>query len=55
MALPIAPTPVLKGKEADRFLREVRKNASKPVKLSPEPNFSTIRKIAFEKWGKKQS
>ena len=55
MALPVAPTPVLKGKEARRFLNEVRENVNKPVKLSPEPNFETIRKIALETWGKKHN
>lgn len=55
MALPIAPTPVLKGKEAKRFLKEVSENVNKPVKLSPEPNFKEIRKIALEKWGEKRN
>jgi hypothetical protein len=31
MALPIRPTPVLRGRDARRFIREVRANENKPV------------------------
>jgi hypothetical protein len=55
MALPIAPTPVLRGKEANRFLAEVKKNEKIPAKMSPAPNFQEIKKIAIEKWGKKHN
>jgi hypothetical protein len=53
MALPIAPTPVLYGKDARRFLAEVKRNEKKPAKLSPIPDFQEIRRIVLEKVGKK--
>ncbi len=31
MAKPIESTPVLKGKQAARFVRDVRKNEKKPI------------------------
>lgn len=37
MARPIAPTPVLTGKEAARFLITIHENSKKPVSLTPTP------------------
>ncbi|KKM50613.1 hypothetical protein LCGC14_1556000 [marine sediment metagenome] len=37
MSLPIAPTPILKGKEANDFLRNLLKNEKKPAYLVPTP------------------
>ncbi len=54
MALPIAPTPVLRGREAERFLAEVKKNENIPTKAKPTPNLHQARRIALEKWGKKR-
>lgn len=31
MAMPIRETPVLKGKHAERFVRQIEQNKSKPV------------------------
>ena len=31
MAMPIRETPVLKGKDADRFVRQIERNKDKPV------------------------
>ena len=55
MALPIAPTPILRGEDAKRFLAEVKKNENIPTRAKPTPLLGEARRIAFEKWGKKQN
>jgi len=55
MALPIAPTPVLSGQDAKRFLEEVAKHVNQPAKLSPPPDFKKIKQIKLKNWGKKQN
>ena len=37
MALPIAPTPELKGKDAEKFLKRVQDQENIPVGLVPTP------------------
>lgn len=37
MAQPISATPVLKGKDAERFLKRICKNANRQVYLVPTP------------------
>ena len=37
MAKPIAPTPVLTGKEAAQFLTMIHENSKKPANLTPTP------------------
>lgn len=44
MALLIAPTPVLEGKDAERFLERVRLGLLKPAKLIPIPKLPTSRR-----------
>ncbi len=42
MALPIAPTPKLTGKNAERFLERVRLGLLKLAKLIPTPKFPRV-------------
>lgn len=37
MALPIAATPILTGKEAAKFIIAIHENAQKPARLTPTP------------------
>ena len=37
MALPIAATPVLTGKEAAKFLTALHQDEQKPIRLTPTP------------------
>ncbi len=49
MALPIAPTSVLEGKDVERFLKKVRLGLLKPAKLIPTPK---LPKLDFKvRWG----
>ncbi len=45
MALPIAPTPVLKGKEAADFLAKVERDLKNPVGYVPTPRLAKAREI----------
>ena len=45
MAQPIAATPVLKGKEAAKFLAMVHADEKKPVSLTPTPNLPNTREL----------
>ena len=38
MSKPIGATPVLKGKDAERFLKEMHENENKKVGPTPTPN-----------------
>ena len=48
MALPIAATPVLSGKEATEFITTIHKDAQNPAHLTPTPNLKKAR--ALIKW-----
>jgi hypothetical protein len=48
MALPIAPTPVLRGKEAADFVRWIHANENKKVGLVPTPKLEQAIKLLRE-------
>jgi hypothetical protein len=43
MALPIAPTPVLEGREAAEFLKRMTREENEKTSLSPTPNLEKAR------------
>jgi hypothetical protein len=45
MALPIGETPVLTGKEAAKFIKEIHRDAHKQVSLTPTPKLRTAREL----------
>jgi len=45
MALPIRPTPVLRGEEADLFLAKLLKNNHETVSLPPTPKLAKACKL----------
>ena len=45
MALPIAATPILEGKEAIRFLGQIQSDLKKPVDYKPTPKLGKARKL----------
>lgn len=45
MALPIAATPTLKGKEATEFLVAMHKEAQKPASLTPTPKLEQAHEL----------
>lgn len=47
MALPIKPTPILRGREATQFQKKVKEKLGKPVKRAPRPNMEKAKRIAF--------
>ncbi|MEW5772473.1 MAG: hypothetical protein AB1916_03015 [Thermodesulfobacteriota bacterium] len=53
MAMPIAPTPVLSGKDAQDFLAKVKNDQAKPLYAKPTPKIEEARRMALAKWGKK--
>lgn len=53
MAMPVAPTPVLKGKEAEKFARRVEAKKNTPLYAKPTPNIEEVRRVASDRWGKK--
>ena len=48
MALPITPTPVLRGKDAREFDRRIKEGLNKPTTLIATPNLEGARKLAIE-------
>ena len=44
MSIPIAPTPILEGKNAKRFDRLVKQGLKKPVKFVPTPGLEEVKK-----------
>jgi hypothetical protein len=48
MALPITPTPVLRGKDAREFDRRIKEGLNKPTNLIATPNLEGARKLAIE-------
>jgi hypothetical protein len=51
--MPIAPTPVLSGKDARDFLARVERDQAKPLHAKPTPKIEEARRAAVAKWGKK--
>jgi hypothetical protein len=45
MALPIAATPVLEGKDASDFLRRIESDLKKPLKYTPTPKLGKAREL----------
>lgn len=45
MALPITPTPVLKGKEASDFLHKIENDLKKPSTYIPTPNLWRVKEL----------
>ena len=45
MALPVAATPILKGKEASNFLRKIESDLKKPLKFIPTPKLDQAKKL----------
>ena len=45
MALPIAATPVLTGREAAKFIATLHRDAQKPVGLTPTPKLDEAREL----------
>jgi hypothetical protein len=48
MALPIAPTPVLRGKDANEFEKKLRKGLKNPTTLISTPKLQEARKLAIQ-------
>lgn len=44
MSIPIAPTPVLEGKNARRFDRIIKQGLKNPVLLVPTPEIDEVKK-----------
>ena len=55
MALPIAPTPVLTGKAAERFLAMVKEGLKHPTGPVPTPGLDEARKKVLENYAKEQN
>lgn len=47
MARPIEPTPVLRGREAERFERKIKEDLNKPTKLIPTPKLEKARELVI--------
>jgi hypothetical protein len=45
MARPITPTPKLNAKESETFLKKLKKDLSKPLKLVPTPKLDQAREL----------
>lgn len=45
MALPIRATPILRGKEAAKFLTKVHNNSNKPLPLTPTPKLKKAEEL----------
>lgn len=45
MALPIAATPVLKGRDAYNFLCNIEKNLQKPLSYTPTPKLEQAKEL----------
>ena len=50
MALPIKPTPTLKGDRVIDFYKEIEKNSNAPKKELVKPDSSKITKLLKEKY-----
>ncbi len=45
MALPIAATPVLEGREASDFLHRIEKDLQKPSNYTPTPKLGKVKEV----------
>lgn len=54
MAQPIGSTPVLKGRDATKFISKIRADAQKPVDLTPTPNLGRARELIREHGERRQ-
>jgi hypothetical protein len=45
MALPIAPTPILRGKDARDFEKKIKSDLQKPTALVPTPKLDAARAL----------
>jgi hypothetical protein len=45
MALPIAATPILRGKEANDFLQRIEKDMQKPLHYTPTPKLGQAKDL----------
>jgi hypothetical protein len=54
MALPIAATPELKGKDAEKFLLQLDQDLKQKVGLVPTPKIETARKLIKERAAKQK-
>lgn len=48
MALPIAPTPILRGKDVDRFNKMIEEGLKNKKPLPPLPDLSEVRRKHLE-------
>ena len=48
MARPIMPTPVLKGKQADKFDQRLKEDLKRPVSLVDTPRLEQARKLVAD-------
>lgn len=48
MARPITPTPILKGREATKFLDRISKDSKTPSGLTPTPKLEQAQKLIRE-------
>ena len=57
MALPIAPTPILRGKDAEEFDRKIAEGLKHPVYPVPTPKLENAKRLikAYAERLKKQS
>jgi hypothetical protein len=54
MALPIQPTPILRGRDARKFNKKLKRGLENPTKLIDTPRLAQARKLAREHAAKKQ-
>ena len=45
MALPVAATPILKGKDASNFLHKIENDLKKPLKYTSTPKLDQAKKL----------
>jgi hypothetical protein len=48
MAIPIGATPILKGKEADRFIQQVNESEKHPIRFVATPKLAKARQMVRE-------
>lgn len=48
MATRIQPTPVLRGKDAERFLARVEEDLKRPLNVIKEPCLEAVKKMIFK-------
>ncbi len=48
MAMKVAPTPVLKGQDARRFIEKIEHDLNRPAEYTPTPKIEAARKMVKE-------